>query len=82
MKSGAVSSASKSSPPTQVISSSVNSALVLFLTPLFPKKKKISTKENMNLPVIITSLLGLIDYVLQLLKSLTFKPYHSQDLIY
>ena len=39
MKSGAVSSASKSSPPTQVISSSVNSALVLFLTPLFPKKK-------------------------------------------
>ena len=36
----------------------------------------------MNLPVIITSLLGLIDYVLQLLKSLTFKPYHSQDLIY
>ena len=81
MKSGAVSSASKSSPPAQVISSSVNSALVLFLTPLFPEKKN-STKENMNLPVIITSLLGLIYYVLQLLKSFTFKPYHSQDLIY
>ena len=28
----------------------------------------------MNLPVIITSLLGLIYYVLQLLKSLTFNP--------
>ena len=36
----------------------------------------------MNLSVIITSLLGLIYYVLQLLKSFTFKPYHSQDLIY